>query len=57
VTAGPSLRQARGSILGLGQPSGTAATTAVAQIGGQEMRRGPVWACRPADAVVQRARG
>jgi hypothetical protein len=57
VTAGPSLRQARGSILGPGRPVGIAAAAAVARIGDWETRRGLVWPQRPTDASVQRARG
>jgi hypothetical protein len=47
-------------ILGPGRLAGTAATAAtaaVAQTGGQETRRGPVWPRRPEDAAVQWARG
>jgi hypothetical protein len=43
ATTGPSLRRARGSILGSGWLAGTTATAAVAGTGGREMRRGSVW--------------
>jgi hypothetical protein len=52
VTAGPSLRRAKGSILGPEQPAGTAAVAAVARTEGREMRRGLVWPGRPVDAAV-----
>jgi hypothetical protein len=42
VTAGPSWRRARGSILGSWRLVGIAAAAA-ARIGGREMRRGPAW--------------
>jgi hypothetical protein len=58
VTVGPSRRRARGSILGPVRLTGTTiAAAAGARTGGREMRRGPVWPRRTADAIVQRARG